>query len=399
MIISNQEKKIEDLESKTVKPDDAKTELMANSFAGILWFASGEDSLKYALSFVQDHSKLEAKPSLYFITQGIQPIGPITDLDNATFNGFFRTLKLEMSTLDCRHIDIPSTEKFPLQELLAKDQEDQIAYRQGVRYAARLVHKELNGDRNELKIDPAGSYLITGGLGGLGLEVAKWLVKKGAIHLVLVGRRASQDISIPNATVVTATVDIAKNASVQELMQKFGNDWPELKGVIHAAGILGEGNYLPAQNWNQFEKVFAPKVQGSWNLHETSLTKPLDFFVLFSSLSSVLGLPRESDYAAANAYMDALAYLRREKGLPALAIGWGNWAEVGMAAKIEGRKAGQKGLTPDMGVHALELALTQISPHVSIVDMDWNIYPHRQDFLRMSLFLMHIKKIQCFFNN
>ena len=89
------------------------------------------------------------------------------------------------------------------------------------------------------------------------------------------------------------------------------------------------------------------------------MTKPLDFFVLFSSLSSVLGPPQASDYSSANAYMDALAYFRHERGLPALSINWGNWAEVGMAAKIEGRRAGQLRIKPEEGMKALELALSQ----------------------------------------
>ena len=94
-----------------------------------MWDVSGKDSLKQILSFVQALSKLETKPSLYFITHGIQPIGPITDLENASFNGFYKTLKLEMPDLECRHIDLGPDEKFPLEELLATDQEDQVAYR------------------------------------------------------------------------------------------------------------------------------------------------------------------------------------------------------------------------------------------------------------------------------
>ena len=82
-----------------------------------------------------------SKPSLYFITHGIQPVGPITDLENATFNGFYRTLKLEMPDLDCRHIDLAPMKNFLYKELLATDKEDQVAYRQGIRYVARLVHK------------------------------------------------------------------------------------------------------------------------------------------------------------------------------------------------------------------------------------------------------------------
>ncbi len=382
LIVSQEEEGIKGLQSKTVKPQQALTEIVENTPAGVLWIASGQDSLKHVLSFVQAFGKLETRPILYFITSGIQPLGPITDLENATFNGFYKTLRLEMANLDCRHIDLGLNEKLPVEELLATDNEGQVAYRQSIRYVPRLLHIQQSPNAvKQITIDPIGSYLITGGLGGLGLKVAEWLVKQGAKHLVLTGRRISQTIGIPNATVETIAVDVSQRPAVEALMQKFGREWPELKGIIHAAGVIGEGNYLYSQDWGQFEKVLAPKVQGSWNLHEASLAIPLDFFVLFSSLSSVLGLPRASEYAAANAYMDALAYFRLERGLPALAINWGNWAEVGMAAKIVGRKAGQAGIKPNEGIKALELALSQANSQISIVDMEWKSYPHQQEFL------------------
>ncbi len=384
LIISQEEEEVEGLQYKIIKPEKAVEDVVDNMPTGVLWFATREDSLKHALSFVQALDKLDTKPSLYFITRGIQPIGPITDLANATFNGFYRTLKLEMPELDSRHIDLGPNETLPLQELLAADKEDQIAYHQGIRYVARLIHKkdvqQLSPEKL-FKIDLNGSYLITGELDGLGRKVAEWLVKKGAKYLVLAGRKISQNIEIPNATIEPVVLDISARPAVDALMQNFGTKWPELKGIIHAAGIFGEGNYLSALDWSEFEKVFAPKIHGSWNLHEASIDKPLDFFVLYSSLSSVLGLPKQSEYASANAYMDALAHFRNERGLPGLAISWGNWAEVGMATKFEGRYAGQASLKPDEGMKAMELALLQSNPHLSVVDMDWKSYPHQQIFL------------------
>ena len=166
-------------------------------------------------------------------------------------------------------------------------------------------------EAKKVKIDSTGSYLITGGLGGLGLEVARWLVKQGAKHLVLASRRLSQ-IEIPDVKIETVAIDISKKEDVQALMQKFGVEWPELKGIIHAAGIIEDGTLL-TQNWDMFEKVFAPKVKGSWNLHEASLNKSLDFFILFSSVASLIGSPGQINYSSANAYMDALAYSTRQR--------------------------------------------------------------------------------------
>ena len=343
------------------------------------------DSLKDLLRFIQFLNKTEIKPNLYFITHGIQPIGRITDLDHATFNGFYSTLKLEMHDLNCRHIDLAPDEKFPIEELFAADKEDQVAYRQGIRYIIRLVPKKHFEEfkENPFKIDPAGSYLVTGGLGGIGGKVAEWLAKQGAKHLVLAGRNISKKVDIPNAIIEKIAIDVSQKPAVEALMKKFGKEWPELKGIIHSAGILGESeNYLKSQEWTEFEKVFASKVQGSWYLHEASLEKPLDFFVLFSSISSLLGFPKACPYTSANAYMNALAHFRKERGLPALAINWGIWKEVGMlGTSIKGRLAGQEGLNPDEAVKALGLALTQTNPELIIVDMEWNIYPHKQNVL------------------
>ncbi len=371
----------EGIEAKRIKPEQAVSELGENIPEHVLWFLAGQNSLKDILEFVQTIEKLEKKPQLFFITQGIQPIGPITDLDHATFNGFFKTLKLEIPSLNTRHIDLVPHEKWPLEELLADDSEDQVAYRQGIRYVPRLV-KEIKPVEKTLEMDTKGSYLITGGLGALGLLCAKWLVEKGAKHLVLMGRRASPSIEIPGAVIETAAVDVSDSAAVDALIQKYGNDWPELKGVIHTAGVLDDG-ILSSQNWSRFEKVFAPKVQGSWNLHASTLNKPLDFFILFSSVASSLGSPGQINYASANSYMDALAYYRQDKGLPALSISWGPWSEVGLAAKLteRHRASGFIAIKPQEGVKAFELALTQANPHVSIAHIDWKKVSFKQAFL------------------
>ncbi len=166
------------------------------------------------------------------------------------------------------------------------------------------------------------------------------------------------------------------------LLRKFGKDWPELKGVIHAAGVIDDG-ILSSQDWNKFEKVFAPKVQGSWNLHEASLNKHLDFFVLFSSIASSIGSPGQINYSSANAYMDGLAYFRQEKGLPALSINWGPWAEIGLAANLTERHStgGFYAFKPDEGIKAFELALAQTTSQITIVNIDWSSVHFQQGLL------------------
>ncbi len=234
----------------------------------------------------------------------------------------------------------------------------------------------------KFKIDPDGSYLITGGFGGLGMEVAKWLAKEGAKHLVLVGRNISHQIEIPNVTIEKISLDISQKTAVEALMRKFGKEWPELKGIIHAAGVIDDA-VISSQDWGKFEKVFAPKVQGSWNLHEASLNKALDFFVLFSSVASTLGSAGQINYASANAYLDALAYLRQDKKLPALSISWGPWAEVGLAAKLTERHlaSGFIAFKPEEGIKAFELALKETQSHVTVMGVDWKMYGIKNAFL------------------
>ncbi len=138
LIVSEEKEEIEGLQARHVKPEGVISEIGEKLPEGIIWFASGKNSLKYAFECVQVISKLETKPRLFFITRGIQPIGSITDLESAPFNGFFKTLKLELPSFACRHIDLGAHDKFPMKELLSADDEDQVAYYEGIRYVPRL---------------------------------------------------------------------------------------------------------------------------------------------------------------------------------------------------------------------------------------------------------------------
>ena len=185
------------------------------------------------------------------------------------------------------------------------------------------------------------TYLVTGGLTGFGLSVAKWLVAEGARHLVLVGRRgipgpeAEEAVAAmreAGAHVHVAAVDVSREDQVASLMAEIGRTMPPLRGIFHAAMVLDDG-YLIQLNQERFARVMAPKVAGAWNLHVHSLGQPIDFFVSFSSVSSLTGAPGQGNYAAANAFLDALAHYRRGRGLPALTVNWGAIAEVGYVAR------------------------------------------------------------------
>jgi acyl transferase domain-containing protein len=172
------------------------------------------------------------------------------------------------------------------------------------------------------------SYLITGGLGGFGLATAKWLMDRGARHLVLAGRsgaatpEAQQGVDMlrrAGAEVVVAALDVTCKKHLQALLARMGRDLPPLRGVIHSVLVMDDG-ILAHLNHERFLRVLAPKAAGAWNLHCLTEHLPLDFFVCYSSLTSVLGIAGQGSYAAANAFLDALASFRRARGLPALTI-------------------------------------------------------------------------------
>jgi myxalamid-type polyketide synthase MxaB len=240
---------------------------------------------------------------------------------------------------------------------------------------ASARHLALRADR---------TYLVTGGLGGLGLKVARWLVDRGARHLVLVGRSGAADSVRPalrelegaGANVVVAKSDMGRKQDVVHLLGETAAAQPPLAGIFHAAGVLDDG-LLRHQNRARFAKVMAPKVEGGWYLHEFTRDKPLDFFVLFSSVASLLGSPGQGNYAAANAFLDALAHHRRAEGKTALTVNWGSWAEVGMAAaleKTEGQRWAATGLgwiQPAQGLETLEQLLLEGRTQAAVMPIDW----------------------------
>lgn len=229
-----------------------------------------------------------------------------------------------------------------------------------------------------------GSYLLTGGLGALGMCTAKWLAARGAKHIALLGRRPEAEAptevlaeirSLREAglEVLTLAADVGDQAELQAALEKIDTTMPPLCGVIHAAGILDDG-LLMQLDWSRFEGVLRAKVQGSWNLHVATAERSLDFFVLFSSGASLLGSPGQANYSAANAFLDALAHHRRARGLPALAINWGPWSEVGLAARPDrgGRLAlrGFESLSPEQGLEALGRLMRETAPQVAVMPID-----------------------------
>jgi NADPH:quinone reductase-like Zn-dependent oxidoreductase/malonyl CoA-acyl carrier protein transacylase/SAM-dependent methyltransferase/acyl carrier protein len=230
-----------------------------------------------------------------------------------------------------------------------------------------------------------GSYLITGGLSGLGLLVAQWMAQRGARHLVLTGRsepsehtlEAIHTLEQQGVEVVVARGDVADRQHLEELFAKFGHALPALRGVVHSAGVTDDGSILH-QTGDRFEKVLRPKVAGSWQLHELTKDLDLDFFVLFSSAVSLLGSAGQANHVAACAFEDALAHYRRSLGLPALSVNWGPWAETGAATRgVVSRRLPGKGvqsLETQQGMRVLQALLAQDRSQVGVLLVDWRRY-------------------------
>jgi len=228
-------------------------------------------------------------------------------------------------------------------------------------------------------MDAAGSYLVTGGLTGLGLLCARWMVERGARSVVLMGRRepsvearaAIEAMRSLGARITISQGDVAREADVSAALNDAG---PNLRGVLHAAGVLDDGGLLQ-QSWSRFETVFAPKVFGAHHLDRLTRERSLDFFVLFSSLAAVLGSRGQANHAAANSYLDLLAHRRRAEGRPGLSINWGVWAETGAAVRLGvAGNTGERGvgvIEPALGLEALERLLLEDATQVTVSPMDW----------------------------
>ena len=263
------------------------------------------------------------------------------------------------------------------------------------RYVAQAKHigkvmislhaKEPDVEQEVVNVRSDAAYLVTGGLGALGLQIASWLAEQGAKHLVLTGRRGAAtpqaketvaDLTQSGVNVLVSKTDVSEAEQVADMMCAVRAAMPPLKGIVHAAGVLADGMLLE-QDWDQFAGVLAPKVAGAWNLYEHVRGDELDFFVSFSSISSLLGSAGQGNYAMANAFLDGLAHQMQREGHSGLSINWGPWSEVGMAAELSRRDrarwaAAGIGLIPTRQGMELFGEVLSSRGQVGAVPIDWS---------------------------
>jgi acyl transferase domain-containing protein/acyl carrier protein len=361
-----------------------------------------------ALALIQSLLRFQITPQtgVWLVTRGAQVIlhgEPCASIAQSPLWGLGKVVALEYPDIHCRRVDLennPASDSLQLDglvaELLQPAKEDQIAWRQGRRYVARLQHFDQSESLpkvpgNRLRLATRGVYLITGGLSGLGLQVAEWLIDNGIRELILNGRRSPssavqqrlQRLRKKGAEVEVILADVSRAADVQGLLRRTERNQRRLSGVFHSVGVLRDGMLLN-QDWDAFEQVLAPKMLGAWHLHRFTLERGLQIFVLFSSIASVLGSLGQSNYAAANMFLDMLAHHRRALGLPALSINWGGWSKIGAAARRRQQlqalesHVGLGWIEPKQGLTALELVLSQTRPQIMVAPVNWTLFRQSQ---------------------
>jgi myxalamid-type polyketide synthase MxaE and MxaD len=360
------------------------------------------------LRLVQALARSGRRARVHVVTSGAQPVAPAaaSAVAQAPLWGLARSLAEEMPELYGSAIDLdpsapPAVAAGALAgELAGTDGESEVVLRDGARHVARLVRVPVPAS-DAPAVRPDASYLVTGGFGVLGSEVARWLVGHGARRLILAGRTALPDrkewarldpdssqgtrvalvreLERRGAAVHVASVDVGNEAALRGYLDAFEADgFPPIRGVVHAAAVL-ERHLLDDLDPDELWAQVRPKVAGAWLLSE--LLGELDFFVLFSSIAALLPQPGQGAYVASNAFLDALAHWRARRGEAALSVNWGIWAGTGgllgerWQRQLEHMEAqGFRDFRVDQGLDALGRMLSSPAPQVVFASVDWGRY-------------------------
>jgi phthiocerol/phenolphthiocerol synthesis type-I polyketide synthase D len=361
-----------------------------------------EASGRFVLTAIEFAASLAAQPGpparLWIVTAGSTAVRPgeAGHPGLAAVRGLVRVLALERPGLRATLVDLDPAESHEAaaaclaSELIADEPDDEVSWRDGSRLVARLVRGEAGRRAPCPAVRAGGGYIVTGGCGGLGLVVARWLAERGAGRIVLNGRSgaaaqirpALEQLRATGATVRVVRGDIAKPGVAEKLVAAAGGNGTPLRGIVHAAGVSADA-LLGNVTADDVSRVWSPKVTGAWRLHEAieharaAQSNPdwagpewagPDWFLMFSSAAALVGSPGQAAYATANAWLDAFAAWRQARGLPATAINWGVWAAAGQASDVA--IGGIEPIVPDEGVEALEALLTEGRAAAGVIRMD-----------------------------
>jgi len=338
-----------------------------------------ENNAQRLLAFLQHRLSIagDAVPRLAILTRQVRALNETESGDPAValIAGLIRSFNHEYPKTPCRWLDADSIAAADIVSALRDlPEEPEIILRNGQRYVPRLQRLQQAG---KAPAQWRGRYLISGGTGALGLKTAQWLAAKGISEIVLMSRKPSDDaahqidaLRRQGVKVDQVYGDVADAGFVNAVIERYGED---LRGVIHAAGVLRDGviaNLTP----ECLRQVLRPKIAGLWNLHQASSGLALDCFIAYSSVAALLGAPGQGNYAAANSFLDEFVAWRRSLGLPGLSINWGPWAGGGMAAiqEVDGlARSGIGKLSAEQAFAGLEHALQSPKAQVGVLTVDW----------------------------
>ncbi|MBN3925717.1 SDR family NAD(P)-dependent oxidoreductase [Nostoc sp. NMS4] len=340
---------------------------------------------------------------LYVIASHTQATSPSDKIayEKTPVLGLIKTISQENPWLKCRHIDLPIdlvevNATRILQEMRVMQSEKEVAYRNGHRLIPRLSKINLSQEKKqEIPLKQGGMYLLTGGLGGIGVEIAKYLLTHYQVRLLLVGRTAipqrnlwethlqktDDSISQSIRTLLTLeqlegdilyqAVDVCDFAQLQQVVEQAKSHWKcELDGVIHLAGIF-HARLLLEETYDEFAAVLRPKVLGTWALHQIVKQRPDRIFISFSSVNGFFGGTTVGAYAAANNFLDSFSYYQRhQNSLHSYCFAWSGWDEVGMSRNNKNKELsharGYSTLTIEQGLYSLLAGLHHNQAHLFV---------------------------------
>ncbi len=319
--------------------------------------------------------------------------------ESASLFGLGKVVGREYSNLVCRCIDIDdnAVEQI-IAELNTKTNTYCVAYRSDKRYVEVFKEVDLeNLSIREIELKEQGVYLITGGTGGIGLEVAKYLVSKNKINLALINRsklpgrekwkeiiedgsdeklvkklKAIMEMEETGAEICCLSVDITKIEELQPIIEELRQQYGRINGIIHSAGVAGDG-FIIRKEKEVFEEVIAPKIYGTWILDHLTKEDQLDFLIMFSSISSLIGNAGQGDYTAANSYLDSFATFKRRHGKNVTTINWTAWKETGMAVDYGANKDGVifKAINTDKAMTAFDEIFCKDKTNIIIGELNY----------------------------
>lgn len=361
--------------------------------ARVLYFPDGasaesliEEAFVVSKAFVQSGKALH----IWFVTENAD--GPRRgggENSQAALRGFGRVFGIEYPDLFGGVIDIDMGNVASIaalcDELEISSDEDRLAIRDGRRWVPRLRCKCPSIPTRGMVLSPGRSYLVTGAFGELGVEIASWLVSRGARHLVLLGRRSLEETGnavlkqqidawrAQGITVSVETCDVSQERQVQQLLNKIGTTGFLLAGVVHAAANL-RMDPLAQLNVADVRATLHAKVTGAQVLDRSTRSLGLDFFVLFSSASATIGMRNGALYAAASSYLNEIVRVRREQGLTGLCIEWGSWKSVrDNSQRVLIDRSGFLKMSPPKAMRAMEHLLLDNCSEGLVAAIEWSV--------------------------